>query len=416
MDKSVLLLVINALFYLAIFFWRRKYIVGFSGVSFVVLWYLFAAVSSIFFYTHPITALTEYYRDITWEGLLYYNILNIILMYPLFSFEKRRTKLIHTIPDSVILKIMKIMLVMNIIVFFSYLPDVQNLSTVNLGETRNAAATGDVSTISQKNFFISWLLTFSMATRNLATILSFYGLVFVTKNRKLVILFFVVSMIMPFFLSALFIMRSYMVFQLLLVFCLFLLFKDMFSFQTKKRIYFWGIISFSLILFVLVYISQARFDDMATWMYFKYAGETFVNFSGQLWPDFKTPTGGTVYFDLFNRLLGINVNDFTLSEKWMYITNITGIDSHIFYGFIGGLVIEFGFLIAAVVCAFISCGIWSRIKKGILNLPTLILIASLANLLFTGSFLFVYQGFWGNMEILFIILFYLYFNKKQKVV
>jgi hypothetical protein len=416
MDKSVLFLAINALFYFAIFLWRRKYTVGISGVSFLVLWYFFAAVSSIFFYIHPITALTEYYRDITYEGLLYYNILTIILMYPLFSFEKRRCNIIHTVPDSVILKIMKIILVMNIIVFFSYLPDVQNLLTVNLGDTRNAAAIGEVSTISKKNFFISWLLTFSMATRNLATILSFYGLVFVTKNRKLVILFFVVSMIMPFFLSALFIMRSYMVFQVLLVFFLFLIFKDMFSSQTKKRIYFWGTISFSLILFVLIYISQARFDDLVTWMYFKYAGETFVNFSGQLWTDFKSSTGGTVYFDLFNRLFGYNVSNFTLSEKWTYITNITGIDSHIFYGFIGGLVIEFGFFIAPVICAFISYGIWSRTKKGVLNLPTLILMGSLANLLFTGSFLFVYQGFWGNMEILLIILFYLYINKKQTAV
>ena len=415
MDYSVLLLIINALFYFVVLLWmRRKFSIKFSAVSFVICWYLFAAISSVLFYTHPITATTEYFRDIEWGGLLYFNVLTIMLIFPLFSFERKGYKISHTIPDGVILNIMKIMLVMNFIVFLSYLPDAQRLLNVDLGDTRSLAVTGDVSTISQKGFIVSWLLSFSMASRNIGTILAFYSLLFVKTNRRLVILYFIVSMIMPFYLSALFIMRSYMVFQILLVFFMFLLFRDEFSDKIKRRVYLLGAISLSLVIFVLVFISQSRFGDMTTWMYYKYAGETFVNFSGQLWPDFKSPTGGTAYFDLFNRILGNKINNASsLSDKWEYITNITGIDSHIFYGFIGGLIIEFGFIITAVVCTLISRTIWTRINHGTLNLPSIILIGSLANLLFTGSFLFVYQGFWGNMEILLVILSYIYFKKKQ---
>lgn len=418
MDNSVLLLVANALFYVVLLYYIvKKSLQGFSATSFVVGWYLFAAISSVFFYTHPFTAGTEYYNPIEWQGLVYFNVLTLVLMYPLFQFEKRGYEVKNSIPVSAILSFMKVLMFVNIIVLIFYLPDaIRILNSGSLGDIRDIATHDGTSTISPKHPLIAWMLTFSMSFRNICTIVAFYSIVFIENNRKLVLWFFIISMLMPFFLSLLFVMRSYMVFQILLVFFLFLLFSEKFSATFKKRLYLGGIAVLSVVIFMLVFISDDRFGDMVTWFYYKYAGETFVNYAGQLWPDLRGTTGGTVYFEYFNKLLGNSTQSFNLSEKWDYMNYITGVDTHIFYGFIGGLNLEFGFTFTAIIVLLLSYLFNKYIKSNYLELSNLILIGSLANLLFTGSFLFIYQGLWGNLEIVLVILSFIYLKRKEQLI
>lgn len=414
MDNSVLLLVANALFYVVLLYYIvKKSLQGFSATSFVVGWYLFAAISSVLFYTHPFTAGTEYYNPIEWQGLLYFNVLTLVLMYPLFQYEKRGYEVNHSISDTAILTYIKVLLVMNLVVLISYMPDAIRIMDSNLGDLRDAATIGDTSTVSRKNPLVAWTMTFTMSLRNISTIIAFYAIVFVQENKKLVKTFFVVAMVMPFFLSFLFVMRSFMVFHILLVFFMFLLYRKMFTSQTRKKLYIFGVGGLVGVILILIFISNDRFGNMVSWFYYKYAGETFVNFAGQMWPDFKESTGGTIYFPWIRRMLGMDYQMFDLSEKWQYMNNITGIDTHIFYGFIGGLIMEFNFIPAAIICCVISFLFNKFIKSSELRLSNLILIGSLANLLFTGSFLFIYQGIWGNFEIIFIVLVYLYIRRKE---
>ncbi len=418
MNNSIIYLGINILFYALALYWVLKKSNGrFPAISFVVVWYLFAAISSLLFYTHPFTASTEYYRDIEWKGLVYFNILTLILMLPLYKFEHGGYEIRSTAPVNAIFSFMKALLFINIVVIVSYIPDaIRILNSGSLGDIRDIATHDGTSTISPKHPLIAWMLTFSMSFRNICTIVAFYSIVFIKCNRKLVLCFFIVSMLMPFFLSLLFVMRSYMVFQILLVFFLFLLFREKFSETFRKRMYIGGGLVLGVVIFLLVFISDDRFGDMVTWFYYKYAGETFVNYAGQLWPDLSGTTGGTVYFEYFNKILGNSTHSFNLSEKWDYMNYMTGVDTHIFYGFIGGLNLEFGFVYTAILILTISWLFSRNIKSNYWELSNLILIGSLANLLFTGSFLFNYQGLWGNLEIVLVIMSFIYLKRKEQVI
>ena len=136
----------------------------------------------------------------------------------------------------------------------------------------------------------------------------------------------------------------------------------------------------------------------------------------KLSPDLSGTTGGTVYFEYFNKILGNSTHSFNLSEKWDYMNYMTGVDTHIFYGFIGGLNLEFGFVYTAVLILTISWLFSRNIKSNYWELSNLILIGSLANLLFTGSFLFNYQGLWGNLEIVLVIMSFIYLKRKEQVI
>lgn len=47
--------------------------------------------------------------------------------------------------------------------------------------------------------------------------------------------------------------------------------------------------------------------------------------------------------------MGISSNFKTTREKWEWLDNITGVDTHVFYTFVGGLNIEFGFVGTIVI-------------------------------------------------------------------
>ena len=412
MDSSTLYLIINAVVYAGFLFYITKHVFNrFTATSFVVGWYLFSAISSVLFYTHPITATTSYYNPIAWQGLTYFTGLTFVLIWPIYKFEKSGYKLYHAINDSTIIGIMKCLFILQIIVLFFYMSDFLRLVDSDFGTVRDAATQGEVSTLSKKTPIIAWCLTFNLALRNIITIIAFYAMIYVNKERKFVTFFFGLSLIMPFFLSVLFVMRSYMVFQILLIFFLFILFHDKFSRNFKNNVYIFGGAFLVVIIVFMADVSDNRFGDMVTWYYYKYAGETFVNFGGQMWPDLKDCAGGTVYFQWIGKLVGVDFEKISLADKWQYLNGITGIDTHIFYGFIGGLAIEFHFLHTAIIILILSYLFNKFIFSYNLKLSNLILLGELANLLFTGSAIFAFQGLWGNFEIIFIIIFYIFIRQ-----
>lgn len=412
MDSSTLYLIINAVVYAGFLFYITKHVFNrFTATSFVVGWYLFSAISSVLFYTHPITPTTVFYAPISWQGLMYFTGFTFALIYPIYRFEKKGYELENSIKSDTLIVILRYLLVLHIIVLFFYFSDFLRLVNTDYDMVRDAATNGDASTLTKKNPIVAWCLTFSISLRNISTILGFYAIVYVRNNRRFIITFFAVALIMPFFHSVLYVMRSYIVFQILLVLFLFILFRDKFSNVFKRNIYILGGFFLFFVITFMVNVSDNRFGDMVTWYYYKYAGETFVNFSDQLWPNLKDCTGGTVYFQWLGKLIGIDFEKMSLSDKWSYMNGITGIDTHIFYGFIGGLVLEFNFIPTAFIIVVLVLLLKKFIFLDVLRLSNLILLGELAYLLFSGSFLFAFQGMWGNFEMIFVVLSYIYFKR-----
>ncbi len=382
------------------------------GTSFLIGWYLLAAISSLLFYTHPLTFSTTYYRPLAWQGLAYFALLTTALIYPVFRFESHEYSLVKSISDDKMIKVMKVLFVLQLVVLVFYMSDAIRLSGSDFNEMHDNGAAGD-STLTKKNFFVAWALTFCMALRSITTIIAFYALVFVQKKRKFVITFFCLAAVMPFFLSFLFILRGFMLFQVLLLAFLFILFRRRFTAKLRRTIMIAGGALVGGVGVLTTTFANSRFGDLVEWYNYKYAGETMVNFSGQLWPDLSGTTGGQVYFTWFQRLLGFDYLKLETTEKWHYMNEITGVDTHIFYGFIGGLSLEFGFLLAAVIVLALAYLFKRYIGYGKLRLSNLILIGELANLLFSGSFMFLFQGGWGNFEIIFIVALFIYFRKLE---
>ena len=147
-------------------------------------------------------------------------------------------------------------------------------------------------------------------------------------------------------------------------------------------------------------------------MFYRYLGEPMVNYVGELWPNLTRHTEGTAYFTLFSKLMGQKTEFATTVEKWDYMREITGVEPSIFYSFVGGLNIEFGYvwtLIIGVVTTFI---VMRAVRPyNVMTLPKCIIIGMLAYMCINGAFFFVLQGDGGNLEILFTIFFAYYFHR-----
>lgn len=102
--------------------------------------------------------------------------------------------------------------------------------------------------------------------------------------------------------------------------------------------------------------------------------------------------------------MGISSNFKTTREKWEWLDNITGVDTHVFYTFVGGLNIEFGFVGTIVIGLLLSFFMVKKMRPyNVLTLPKFIALGMLAYTLINGVFFFVLQGDWGNLEILFTL-------------
>ena len=192
--------------------------------------------------------------------------------------------------------------------------------------------------------------------------------------------------------------------QIIFVGYFLLMFKSRLSERQKKVITIMGGGVAGLIAFVLITISQGRFDDLATWMYYKYSGETFVNFAGQLWNDAKGTTDGHAYF----RWL-IDDSDWVgLFEKWAYIENKVGVNSHIFYGSIGQLAIEFGWIVSALIHVLIGVVFTLVLKsKRYISLPNMIIVGFAVYYALYGFYIFPFQGT-AMMQVFIVIIAYFY--------
>lgn len=162
-------------------------------------------------------------------------------------------------------------------------------------------------------------------------------------------------------------------------------------------------------------ISVSRFGDLANFMIFKYLGEPMVNFAGNLYPVIDGHTEGVVNFPHFHKLLtGTDIPFADTRAKWDYVEAHTGVQPHIFYTFIGALVIDFGFpgaFILALVC-FFCC---RKIARGQHNLS----LGTMFGLIFfiymysAGVFFMVIQASIGVFMIIYTIFLSWYFKTHE---
>lgn len=406
------LLTLNALAYslAAVLVYRRSRM--FSAGFIICAFFAAVAWGGVFFHGHPL-----FYSFVGTSGydgyaLAYLFVAIAIFAVPLVTVGNTRYTKAVLPDDSILIKTIKIVLVIQIIQYIVMLPAVTKaVFSSNIGYVRDDQY--DAAEVVQFRFYaLNILNRLYMGVRNVMIIVAFYAFVFESSHRKLIKVFLISSVVFPVYYFAAYASRAAMMQEFLFIVVLITMLAGFIKRRMiKKSALYLTILAVPMIMAFIV-ISNSRFGELASYMFYRYLGEPMVNYAGELWPYLTSNTEGDAYFTLFAKLMGSGVNFATTVEKWDYLTSVTGIDTSIFYTFIGGLNIEFGYRMTFVIGALLSSVIMLVTRPyHVLTLPKLIIIGMLAYTFINGAFIFVLQGDGGNLEILFTIFFAYYFHR-----
>lgn len=335
-------------------------------------------------------------------------------MYPILKFDSSKIKYARMVDTKFLFAFIKIVLCVQVFLYIIITPAVfKAILNSNIGELRNELY--DEAEIIKFPFYAANLLCrLYMGARNICIIIACYALLFIPERRGLIKLFFVSSYIFPLYIFTAYVSRAVMMQQIALSIFLFLLFNIFMQPSTKRKVTI-AIIAISVpIVIVFNIISQSRFGNMASYMLYRYLGEAFNNYNTQFYYNLSGNTYGSSYLTLFTKILGVEKPWKSTREKWEWLDSVTGVDTHVFYTFIGGMNIEFGFVLTIIIGIALTYLLIRLLRPyNILTLPKCILLGMLGYTMINGAFFFVLQGDWGNLEICFTIFLYILFKKHQ---
>ena len=352
-------------------YWKNRKL----NIAFYILaYYSICAWGALLYHEHE---LFHYMRGReTYSIIPFLYLIPVILLfaYPIIRYDNTRITRIETLNSNFFINLVWILLFIQIVLYIILFPSfLKAILSSNIGDYRND--TYDESEIVQfPNYFFNLCFPVYMFTAY--------------ASRAVMIMTF-------FFLVFIFVFLS--VFM---------------NVGLKKKIVSYLILILVPISSAFILISNSRFGNLATYMFYRYLGESFNNYNTHFFYELKGNTWGEAYFVFFRKLMGISSNFKTTREKWEWLDNITGVDTHVFYTFVGGLNIEFGFVGTIVIGLLLSFFMVKKMRPyNILTLPKFIALGMLAYTLINGVFFFVLQGDWGNLEILFTLFFCFLFSK-----
>ena len=370
------------------------------------------AWGGVMFHGHPLFSYMVGTSGYSGYALVYLFVAFAIFAVPLMTVANTGYAKAVLPDESVLVKTIKVVLVIQAIQYLIYLPAVSKaIFASNIGYVRDDQY--DTAELVQFQFYAFNILSrLYLGMRNVMIIVAFYALVFEKNHRGLIKIFFISSVVFPIYYFTAYASRAVMMQEFLFMVVLIALLAGFIKGRMiKKSAMYLGIAAVPLII-AFIAISNSRFGELASYMFYRYLGEPMVNYVGELWPNLTRHTEGTAYFTLFSKLMGQKVEFATTVEKWDYMREITGVEPSIFYSFVGGLNIEFGYvwtLIIGVVTTFI---VMRAVRPyNVMTLPKCIIIGMLAYMCINGAFFFVLQGDGGNLEILFTIFFAYYFHR-----
>lgn len=410
MDLNIL--ITNALLYTiaALCYYLRKRRI--NSAFYLIAYYAICAWGAVAYYTHPLFAYIRGVAHYEFEPFIYLFLAIGIFAYPILKYDSTGIIKAQATDPTFLIKFIKIIFIIQIVLYVTLFPSfLKALLASNLGDYRNETY-DEAEVVKFPIYALNLLSRLYMGMRNVVIIIACYALLFEQKHRKLMKYFFISSFLFPIYAFTAYMSRAVMVMQLCFSIFIFIVLLSFIAYKQRRKIVLWLISIAIPIISIFIIISNSRFGNMASYMFYRYLGEAFNNYNTDFYYELKGNTWGTAYFNFFRKLMGVEVPFKTTREKWAYLDNITGIDTHVFYTFVGGLNIEFGFFFTLLIGVFLS---WTMLKAlkpfDTLTLPKLIILCMLAYTLINGAFMFVLQGDWGNLELLFTVFFYFLFKR-----
>lgn len=305
-----------------------------------------------------------------------------------------------------------------VLCFIVNLPNITqiaNTNTVELAEYRDVVYENSNSAITRNPILNRFSLVYS-GLRPICFAISILLMLCYKRHRRLVTLFFITSIVDVIALITLMVSRGLMVGYAIYAIALLVFLREYLSSQVKRIMIVYGI-PFAFIAFSAFWaISVSRFGDLANYMIFKYLGEPMINFNGLLFDNLQGHTWGRAYFStIYRYCFGQPVDFISALEKWDFIEKTTGVRAQYFFTFVGGLMFEFGKIGTAIIALMLNRILANVSAHNTAYCFNRCFVWFLLTYIYSyGVFVVPFQGFEGNLMILYTIIFYFVFKKRAK--
>ncbi len=402
------ILILNATVYtitLLIYYVKSK---SFNVGTLILLLYSFTAWASVLFYNHNLFRYSIHYSKITLLPFIYLYIVLMLFFYPFLKFKSNNIKYIKPPNPN---KFSVIIIGLTIVQFFDFLLQIPSINqilhnNINWGETRSVIYENEDWFWFNKYSLLSHIHLLAGALTPLVLTLAFYSYFVLQVRNKWNAIFFYVTILTLVINQILVAGRGMLLIRIIFLLSLVLLFRGFIPEKKLKKLKFLSIAFVVPFIFFFISVSQSRFSEYASYMYYKYAGENYINFNGLMYHNLKGTTNGTAYFTFFTRVFnpdGINYN--TSLEKWEYIQNKTNVSGQYFYTFVGAFCFEFGkvgTLLLAIISSILVGGVLSKSKQ--ITISLILFYSTGIYILINGVFFFILQGSAGNLTIILMFI------------
>lgn len=408
MEQSELLVLYNFIAYLTTFLVVYK-IKGNSLGIYLLLLYTICSLSSVLYVTNPSYKGFTLEADMYWQPFVYLYLCLMILLWP--SFNIRADNIDISLSEMQIQRIdyiVNIVIFMQLVCFILLLPDILRvLKSSDLAASRDLVYGGaDKSPIT---LLYNYKLTkyFDLIVIGLKPYILLLGFYVAFINKSLGgkgCFFFWLSLTYSVMRSLVIVSRGEIVFLLLYLFFIILLFKKSINPQIYQKLVLFSAVAVGIFVPFFWAVSVSRFDDLASFFLFRYAGESMCNFNGNLFYQLKGTIDLNIYFPLF--AIGQNFAFSTTLEKWDLIMKQSGVSGQYFYTIIGGFLFCFGKVGTVLLCCLINRCYSLVTSFRFDSLSKILPLCLLSDMMIKGIFLFPLQGLTGNIEIvsLFVLM------------
>lgn len=392
MNSELINVIINSLFYCmwAFYYIKKK---GFCINTYPMVLWAISSIASINYFLSPYR-FHSFNDEITLIPYIYLFILVWISFIPLIRFDYKKIENI-TINHSIYKSISWFIILLSCSVFFQNLHYFFN-NMLSEQAFLDAYASKHDGTLKIFTGFSNNLMQYCRYFKGLIPIFFIFSFTNFVRSNKYIQIGLLISLMNLFLNYMNTASRFALLTDFLLIFFLYLLLYKYFNTRIKKIANIIGITTASILAIAIIFITLQRFEENSKasggfdYTLSLYAGESFLNFNGDMWNMSHTTEG--------ENCLGYFIYKFNGEEStvrnYMTLEKIVHRRMNVFYTFIGDYYTDCG-RIGTIILVLILTLIFSKVlqaKKSI-SIGTIILFSTYVKVLLLGYTYWTYLNF-----------------------
>lgn len=393
LDPFVCLIVYNFVIVTIFIIYGFKLKWEINSTLYILFFLIFSGIISTL-YWNASNGTIRNYANITLPPFLYLILCYFITLYPIMKYDLQKCSMYVSIGQKEIIDKFTVFII--IVSFEPFLENLFYLPTV-LANSKHAANMYDMRlngvTFEYLSFIGRKLNRISTSFELVYPILLFYNLS--KKKINSFLLIGLLMVILSFWMHELGLGgRSKLVQNILYVLVVYFLMKRYVNPDVNKKIVKYGLIVIGVGVAIIMIISLSRFASLeeegtnvdSVWLWLGlYAGEGILNFNSLMWDVTKSTDGNSTFILIKTFLLG--GDDITVADHWNAVAKL-GIPGNIFYTYVGSIYEDFnsiGTIVFILIFSYFTVQ-FTKIKKGVITLPKIIILCFCARILVVPTF------------------------------